>query len=348
MPQTKKTWVAISAAVVIAAGGGALWWTFTSEPGEDQPQMITIGSFNIYEFGKGNNPARRDLGALAKLLLGMDLIVFQEVGAGVGPAQVEALKDSMNAALPQGSKRYKRPLITEVTGNSERYAFIYRDPVVYIAANKNPNTSDGEWWMRPDPNGDGIYNDDTVFDRVPAYMYFRAKNFDFVLATVHLMWTHLDKREMEVDTLREWLWMFDPRGNEEDVILVGDMNRYGKYTGTAVEDMAFSRFLVDGWQNQYRILFLEPLPTWTTKYASKDEESTTVGKDKNLYDQIFISTHTVHEFGNAKAKYGETIGVVPFDMVSPYDTMPHDPLKRMMSDHRPIWAKFRIDLEDDD
>lgn len=79
-----------------------------------------------------------------------------------------------------------------------------------------------------------------------------------------------------------------------------------------------------------------------------DEESTTVGGDGNLYDQIFISTHTTYEFGAAKAEYGETIGVIPFDMAPPYDTMNHNTLKVTMSDHRPIRARFRIDQPDDD
>ncbi|MEE9170266.1 MAG: endonuclease/exonuclease/phosphatase family protein [bacterium] len=346
MPRTKRSWTSIAVAAVIAAGGG-LWWTFG--PGTvGEPETITIGSFNIYEFGKGTHAAKRDLRALADLLIGIDLVVLQEVGATGGPAQVQALRDSMNAALPQGVKRYKTPLITSITGNNERYAFIYRDPVRYIAADKNPSTSAGERWIRPDPNGDGVYNDDTIFNRVPAYMYFRAKNFDFVIATVHLMWTHLDQREAEVEYLRDWLRTFDPRGPEEDIILLGDFNRCGKYTGTDVEDMAFSKFLSDGWENHYRILFLEPLETWSTKYAGKDEESTTVAQAKALYDQILIDIDTEYEFGQAPAEYGKTIGVVPFDMTLPYEDMSHNSLKVAMSDHRPIWAKFRIDFEDDD
>ena len=151
-----------------------------------------------------------------------------------------------------------------------------------------------------------------------------------------------------METLREWLGNFIPRGSERDILLVGDTNRYGNYTGTAVDDMAFSKFLQVGWEDHYRILFLEPLSTWTTKFASKDEESTTAGRDSTLYDQIFISTNTTYEFGDDEAKYGETIGVVPFDMVAPYDTLVHHRLRVIMSDHRPIWARFRIDQPDDD
>lgn len=43
-----------------------------------------------------------------------------------------------------------------------------------------------------------------------------------------------------------------------------------------------------------------------------------------------------------------TIGVVIFDMAAPFNEMQHSQIRKVMSDHRPIWAKFRIDQPDDD
>ncbi len=348
-------WVKRSLIVVAVAGvAGIVWWTLTTDEVPSTPtsiseqKYITIGSFNIYQFGKGSLHENRDLGGLARLLIGMDLVVLQEVGTTHGENQVSALKDSMNRLLPDDSKKYKTPLVTNETGNSEKYAFIYRDPVIRPDAYKNPNTSGGEWWMRPDPDDDGVYTEDEIYDRVPAYMYFRAGNFDFVVITVHLMWTHLDKRETEIDSLREWFSNFTPLDGERDVILLGDFNRYGKYSGVSIEEMAFSKFFSDGWQDEYRILFTEPLATHTTKFAEEDSQSTTVGSANNLYDQILISKSVEHEFGADKAMYGQSIGVLPFDMVAPYNNMHTNSIKVRMSDHRPIYARFRIDQPDDD
>lgn len=347
MPASKKFWRAAAMAVVIAAGGG--WWYFSSA-GNQGPEYIRIGSFNIFEFGREGNVDRRNLGELAKLLVGMDLIAVQEVrNDSSGAKQVYALRDSMNALVQaQGNgKKFKTPLVSEVTGNKERYAFIYRDPVKYISRDLNPGTQKGEWWLQTHMDAQGVHTHNG-YNRIPAFMYFRAKKFDFVLATAHLMWTNTGKRTEEVDSLRDWLWSFEARGGEKDCILVGDMNRYGAYSGVDVEDMAFSRFLENGWQDHYRMLFLEPLVSWTRKYADADEQSTTVGKQKNLYDQIIITKNTEHEFGTEPAVYEQTIGVIPFDMLSGFDSISHDSLRRIMSDHRPIWARFRIDLKDDD
>lgn len=349
MPRKKRKWTAVVLAAIIAGTTG--YWELSdvrdaSWTEEDHPS-IRIGSFNIYEFGKGTHPQNRNLSALAEILLGMDLIALQEVGGENGPAQVVALRDSMNSLLPAGAQRFKTPLITAITGNSERYAFIYRDPVRVIRADINPATDAGEWWLTEDLNGNGIYDDDEDFDRVPAFMYFHAGNFDFVVATVHLMWGDIERRRREIRRLRDWLLDFEPRRGERDVILIGDFNRYGKVTGD-VEERPFSLFLDEDYRTYYRILLLEPLTSPYTKYARVDSQSTTVAGGRNLYDQIFITSSTSYEFGNTPAEYGVSIGVVPFDMWAPWNGLHHNTLKVSMSDHRPIWARFRIDLEDDD
>ena len=48
----------------------------------------------------------------------------------------------------------------------------------------------------------------------------------------HHQFRDLDDRENEVEFLEEWLRTFQPETGGQDVILVGDTNRYGNYTGT--------------------------------------------------------------------------------------------------------------------
>ena len=78
--------------------------------------------------------------------------------------------------------------------------------------------------------------------------------------------------------------------------------------------------------------------------------STTVTDSNNMiYDEIIISSGTFKEFGSAPAVLGSSIGIVAFDN----DTglcrvMASGDIGDLVSDHRPVYARFRIDMGDDD
>ncbi len=86
-----------------------------------------------------------------------------------------------------------------------------------------------------------------------------------------------------------------------------------------------------------------------SKEAYVDAGSTTVSDNNNMvYDQIVITQGVYHEFGDGIANLRSGIGIVDFDTAMENEGFDFDTIKDLVSDHRPIWAKFRIDLGDDD
>jgi len=82
--------------------------------------------------------------------------------------------------------------------------------------------------------------------------------------------------------------------------------------------------------------------------ATHDSESTTIAKSKDLYDQIIITAGAFREYEATAPVLNIDAGIIPFDMDSQFSSLDHNTVKYKVSDHRPIWAKFRIDLGDDE
>lgn len=305
---------------------------------ERELTYIKICSFNIAEIGNPNRD--KDHSAIAQLINGFDLIVVQEVQDRGGADEIRAIHDSLNsiAATP-----YSEPLVISGAGRgfpgNEGYAFIYRDPV---------SIDD-----RFTPTDDFRHDDHSTYGRIPALVHFTAGKFDFVVASLHLAWGNKDRRKNEVTDVKEWLIEFSerPETEEKDLIVLGDVNRYGDYSQTAIgqHQTAFDILVdTDHLGTAYRLLLCELLPAVDTRFAASDSQSTTVAASKNLYDQIWISSGAFREFETDPAVFGESVGIIPFDMESPWVDMNHGEIKGAISDHRPIWARFWIDMEDDD
>jgi len=71
-----------------------------------------------------------------------------------------------------------------------------------------------------------------------------------------------------------------------------------------------------------------------------------------LYDFILISAGAFREFGmvdgELDARFGENVGIEAFDNWPQYEGMDYQTLKYIISDHRPVWTEFKINLGDDD
>ena len=309
-------------------------------------KYIKIASFNIAELG--NPDMKKDFKTIAKMIDRFDLIAIQEVQDTGGMEAVKMIHAALNAIAVTP---YHPPLVISGAGRghpgNEGYAFIYRDPV---------RLDD-----RFSPAYDFRYDkkDHTIYSRVPAFAHFKAGTFDFVVATVHLIWSDIVQRKKEVTDIKKWLIEYANRGaaEERDLIIVGDFNRYGNgkpldnLTDTVIEQhKAPFDTLVDFSQlaQTYRLIFLEFLPAVNTRLSSLDAQSTTTGIDKNLYDQIMISAGSFREYDTTLSTFGQDIGVVAFDMESPWKERTSVEIKNAVSDHRPIWARFRTDLGDDD
>ena len=161
----------------------------------------------------------------------------------------------------------------------------------------------------PDPND--------AFLREPYYASFRAGQFDFTTISAHVIWRDsVPPRQRELGELANvYRAVQAMNGAEQDVILLGDFNR-----------------------NPDDLLAYQPLmsiPGMTNLFQLPEKSHI---KDTSLYDNILFQASYVTEYtGNS--------GIDRFDET---DFGNDDKAASLaVSDHRPVWAEFRIDSDDD-
>ncbi|HSI37169.1 MAG TPA: endonuclease/exonuclease/phosphatase family protein [Tepidisphaeraceae bacterium] len=183
-----------------ARAGGPTTTTTPSAEG-----TIRVATWNLRKFADrgraGQHPP--DLVTIARVIKDarFDVLAIQEVQAA-GPPTLQKLRRQLNEPW--------RHAVTAVTGNNERYGFLYRSDRVQLL--EEPRLYDG-----PDAG---------VFDRVPAIAKFRAGNFDFVLLTAHLWYgdkANNSRRKAEAAALLRIAQQL-AAGAEKDVIVLGDFN----------------------------------------------------------------------------------------------------------------------------
>lgn len=153
------------------------------------------------------------------------------------------------------------------------------------------------------------------FAREPFYAMFKAGNFDFYLMAIH---TDPDDVSTEIPALK--VAYEDLQNNtltEHDIILLGDFN--AKAPGVT----AGSYITMDSIATIPNILF-----------TIKEETNTKGGR---AYDNIILQSNYTTEYANSSGVYA---------FWTDYGLSEDDGFR--ISDHRLVWAKFRIDLEDDD
>jgi endonuclease/exonuclease/phosphatase family metal-dependent hydrolase len=170
------------------------------------------------------------------------------------------------------------------------------------------------------------------FARPPFLASFKAGNFDFTVISIHVCFgcngLGEEGRRLEIQRLT-LLYSNLLNGQEKDILLMGDFN-------LEPNDKAFLNLRTIG--------DTQPILTCET-----DEECTqlTTTRETNLFDNIWFDRVHVHEYANEN-------GIFDFD-----EELFEDPsgdssdyreryARFAVSDHRPIWAIFRIDLMDDD
>ena len=161
----------------------------------------------------------------------------------------------------------------------------------------------------PDPND--------AFLREPYFATFRAGKFDFTAIAVHVIWgDSVPRRQREVQELANVYQAVQAADKaEQDVILLGDFNRNP-------DD-----------QLAYRPLLSIPSMRHMFQLPQKSHI-----KDTSLYDNIFFQTNYVTE-------YTGDSGIERFD-----ETLFRNNDKAAslaVSDHRPVWGIFRMDIDDD-
>jgi len=164
---------------------------------------IRIATWNLRKFserqGAGQYPP--DLVEIAKIIKAaqFDLIAIQEVQRE--GQIVEKLRRQLNEPW--------RHVVSDRTGNNERYAFLYRSDRVDMV--------DGSAHLV-------LGAETAVFDRAPFTASFKAGQFDFVLLTVHLSYTDHARRAAEASALAALARKMVDESSEKDLIVLGDFN----------------------------------------------------------------------------------------------------------------------------
>jgi endonuclease/exonuclease/phosphatase family metal-dependent hydrolase len=170
------------------------------------------------------------------------------------------------------------------------------------------------------------------FARPPFMASFKAGDFDFTVISIHICFgcNGLGKvgRRLEIQRLTS-VYSNLLHGQEKDILLMGDFN-------LDPNDDAFLTLKTIG--STQPILTCEP-------HEACSQLSTT--RETNLFDNMWFDRQHVNEYANEH-------GIFDFD-----EELFEDPsgdssdyreryARFAVSDHRPVWAKFRTDLTDDD
>lgn len=193
-----------------------------------------------------------------------------------------------------------------------------------------------------------------------------AGDFDFTLVSCHLAWGNEEHRDEGFKKVQEILTTPTPSqfSDDPDIIVLGDFNRFGAGY-ESVKNMEYDpeKYLAPN------ITFFDPKLTHRKNVTKKSIEgkgvpddnpqfvSTTVAKNRRVYDIIFITKDCDEEYpGDADTSvYGKDFGIVCFDEkggpgyseeAGKIDG--HDKLKIAYSDHRPLWMRLSTDAGERD
>lgn len=306
-------------------------------------EYIRVGTFNIARFGAGDE-YERSLISLVNILreLDADLVCLQEIQPHKqGYEQMERLVKLLNKAAAFDEKPPYSFVVSRKYRGPETTAFLWRDPVRLLSEIDLIDIPE-------DPDNDGL----PTFQRTPSIGLFQAGDYDFYVVNVHLYTQTRGKssegRGDETEALAEWLARL-PRGKERDALIAGDFNRFlnGKND--------WREFMAPGHDRYYRVPLLEAIQNAVPSFDPVDDEapseqfSTTTSRKPSIYDLIVISAGSYREFV-PNPVFGRDVGIVQFDRHPHYEWFIHDwqDATNILSDHRPVWIRLRIDLGDDD
>ncbi len=221
-----------------------------------EENQISIGSFNIRQFGNTKIDKKNVTEKLVEIVDDYDIIAIQEFLDKDKKVPYKFL-DMLN----ENDKDYGIVMSKKGQGYSknELYVFYFdKDKITYL--NKS--------YLYPDEQKE--------FSRPPFMAYFKVKNgnFDFVLGTVH---TKPDNAKKEISALAKVFDHASAKYNEKDVIIVGDYNADGTYY-----DEDNTNQILEDTERYY--------------FAIPDKFDTTVAKSSNTYDRIVFLRGTKEDF----------------------------------------------------
>lgn len=278
---------------------------------------ILIATWNIANFGLQQR-RDEDYQLIAEIISWFDLVGIQELYDNL-----EGLR-KVQDFLPDSYK----VVFNDKAGNEERAGFVYDENKITTLEMV------GEVAVAPSQvkhiKLPGISRKYEGFDRNPYFVSFRAGEFDFVIANVHLFFgddTDADqqRRALEAYAVSRWadLRRDDAHRYSDNFLVLGDFNLPKYEPGDLIYEALRKRGL------------------------QRPEHSTKVGSNlsgDSHYDQILFFT------GDTKDRYTGKTGIFDFDTtVFPdlWDQLNENLvwfrsyLRYYFTDHRPLWAQFR-------
>lgn len=266
-------------------------------PKRQVDENLLLATWNIQNLS--NRKTVRALQYIADICERFDIIALQEIKSDLrGLAKLQRL-------LPGNYKI----LVSDTTGNYERFAFLYDKRTVV-------NTGLVSEIGFPVP---GDTHSGYQLHRMPYCASFRAGRFDFVIVNVHIYYGSSSawraQRQKEINKLVEHIYWLSQKEQskvfDRDFFVVGDFNieRAG--------DQFFDSLVSKGFQ----------MP------ATLDTLHTNFLGDKT-YDKIaWVDRQSFYFSGRCN--------IIPFGKVVYQEDDPIE-AKKKISDHLPLWAEFRI------
>lgn len=262
-------------------------------PKREVDENLLLGTWNIQQFSE--KKSWRAIKYIADIIERFDIVAIQEL-----KSDLRGLSKLLHV-LP-GEYRL---LVSDVTGNSERFAFIYDERTVKATGLVAEITLDIDTQKHV---GFQLH-------RIPYCASFRAGRFDFTVVSVHIFQSDAAFREREIQVLAQELVKLSKKQHtkvvDRDFFVVGDFNIDEE------GDKFFKALTKEGFQ------LPPPLDNIKTNFSRT-----------KTFDKISWVNRPDFKF-NGRAN------VVPFPRVVFQDKDPKGG-KGEISDHLPLWAEFRI------
>ncbi|MEE9350905.1 MAG: endonuclease/exonuclease/phosphatase family protein [Thiotrichaceae bacterium] len=279
---------------------------------------LLLATWNIANLG-GQKRTPKDYAILAEIISWFDIIAIQET-----KDELSGIR-AILAALPD----HYQMIFSDKAGNEERMAFIY-DSAKFSLGEKIGELSVPASSLKHIKLPNIPSNFFKGFDRTPYIVSFRSQTTTFVLVNAHLYFgpskdKDLKRRSLEAYAVSRWgdLRRKDKDRYADKIIVLGDFNLPKVEPGDLIYTALKKRGLIR--------------PHHSTKIYSN------INNDKD-YDQIMFFPGTV------KKAHTQRIGVFDFDgalfkelwesrSAAQFKTY----LRYYISDHRPLWAEFKLD-----
>jgi endonuclease/exonuclease/phosphatase family metal-dependent hydrolase len=285
-------------------------------PGKSANRLLVV-TWNLANFGVQE---RRDADyqLIAEILSWFDVAALQEVNEDLeGLRALQKFLPSKFAAI-----------FSDAAGNNERMTFLYDRTKVTLLEQV------GEIAIAPadldDVKLEGITQKFQGFDRNPYLAAFKAGSFTFLLANAHLYFGKEDeaasigRRCLEAYAVARWadLNVKSKYAYARDIIVMGDFN-LPKVEPT---DPVYKALTRRGLQ----------LPAHSTQIGSA------IASDSH-YDQIaFFPSQTKQEFTGQCGVFDFDGAVFRWVWQNKTPTQFNGYVKYYISDHRPLWAEFKL------